>query len=82
MKSDGSKLLEALFDFSASGGGRVSHNPPRATVRSTADYLAFAQGRGIDLQSYDQKAWDAVAEAMGLSDEQRFDFLEEVAGWL
>lgn len=76
MKNDGTKLLEALFDFESSATRR---NPPRSR---RAEYLSFTQARGIDLQSFSQEAWDSVAEAMGLSENERRDFLEEVAGWL
>ena len=75
MKMD---LIDLLDEFE-SGAGGARKNPPEV---STADYLSFVQGKGVDLQARSEEEWSDVADAMDLDDLEREDFLEEVAGWL
>lgn len=68
-------LLEELVKFDR----LPKRNPDR---KKTANFLAYVQGKGTDLQSFTESQWSDVADEMGLSDDDRLDFLEEVASWL
>ena len=58
--------------------GTVQQNPPA----STADFLSYVQGQGIDLQKYTHDDLVELADFLDIDEEMREDFFEEVAGWL
>ena len=60
------------------GGARNPGGPPDGGVA----FLEWLQGNGVNLAKLTPRQYDAAAEALGMDELQRQQFIEDAASWL